>query len=207
MKAKAVKPKAVRRPVGPMTVTLVLPGLTSKPGELGDPTIERAHRRMVDHMAKAKVHLGVGVLEVCLIEHVNGRYPTAWGWHMHGVACTRNPVALSKRLSKAFPTSDAVPRPVRVVPWDGKISWLRYCHKLDDRCRVGVDDQPHFDVRKQQPRISRGTKVRSLNPNERLELLLFHDQISLDSRIVVKGAQLRSTKNGCRIVKLRRPRR
>ncbi len=46
---------------------------------------------------------------------------------------------------------------------------------------------------------------RRLTPDELLELLLFHDKISLDSRIITKGAQLRSTSAGCQIVELRRP--
>lgn len=188
-------------------MTLVRARPRSKPSDLGDPTVTQMHRWVTDHCAKAKVRLGVGVLEVVRVEHATGRYPPAWAWYFHGIAMTRNADALSKRLSKAFPTSDAVPRPVRVVPWDANPRWLRHCHKIDDRCRVGIDDQPHFDVRKQQFRISRGTKAQSLTANERLELLLFHDQISLDSRILVKGAQLRSTKSGCRIVKLRRPKR
>jgi hypothetical protein len=207
MRAKAVKLKATRKPFCPVAITLVPTGLTSKVGELGEPTVSQVHRRVTDHFAKANVYRAVGVLEVSLVEHSSDRYPPAWVWHLHGVALTRNPDALAKRLKMAFPRTDVVPRPVQVVPWDGSRKWLRYCHKIDDRCRVGVNDQLHFDVRKQQPRTCRTTERRSLTPDERLELLLFHDSISLDSRILTKGAQLRLTKTGCRIVKLRRPKR
>jgi hypothetical protein len=199
--------KPRKPPMRPMTITLVPSGFTSTPRQLGTPTIAQVHRRVTDRLAKAKVYLAVGVLEVSLAEHQEERYPPAWAWHLHGVAMTRNPEVLKRRLANAFPRSDTVPRPVRVTPWNGDAKWLRYCHKLDRRCRVGVDDEAHFDVRKQKPRTSRGTASRKLNSNELLELLLFHDRISLDSRIITKRAQLRSSGVGCRIVKMRRPRR
>jgi hypothetical protein len=198
---------AVRNPLQTVAITLVPDGLISKPGNMNDLQISLVHRRVTDRLAKAKVWSAAGVLEVGLVEHVKSRYPRAWGWHLHGIALTRDPAALTKRLAKAFPKTDAVPRPVRVTPWDGSPRWLRYCHKLEGRCRVGVDDEPHFEARKKEPRKCRDTKPRSLTSNERLELLLFHDNISLDSRILTKGAQLRSSKKGCSIVRLRRPKR
>ncbi len=207
MQGQTAISNAVRKPFRVVAITIVPAGLSSDPGELDDLPISQVHRRATDRLAKAKVHVGVGVLEVGLVEHADGRYPLAWAWHLHGVALTRNPDALAKRLKMAFPRTDVVPRPVQVVPWDGSRKWLRYCHKLDGRCRVGFNDQLHFNVRKQQPRTCRTTERRSLTPDERLELLLFHDKISLDSRILTKGAQLRSTQKGCSIVKLRRPKR
>ena len=196
-----------KAPMQLVAITVVPAGLGSTPGNLGTPTIKTVHRRVTDYLAKAKVHMAIGVLEVSLSEHQQNRYPRAWMWQLHGLALTRNPDALADRLTKAFPRTDAVPRPVHVEPWDGRTKWLQYCHKIDRRCRIGVDDEVQFDPRKQKARKCRTTTRRSLTPDELLELLLFHDQISLDSRILTKGAQLRMTKDGCRIVKLRRPRR
>jgi hypothetical protein len=207
-KKMAVKTKSKKKPTQqPVAITLVPNDLTSAPGQLGTPDVAVVHRRVTDRLAKAKLQLGVGVLEVNLVEHQDGRYPTAWAWHLHGLAFTRKPEALAKRLGKAFPRTDVVPRPVRVTPWDGSSKWPRYCYKLDTRCRIGVDDATHFDVRKQEPRESRGTTTRRLTSQEFLELLVFHDGISLDSRILTKGAQIRSTSEGGRVVKLRRPKR
>lgn len=200
-------PKSRKPPLRPTAVTLVLDGAVSAPGELGSPTVEQVRRRFIDRLANAKVQLACGVLEVALVEHEHDRYPTAWAWHLHGLVFTRNADDLAKRLSKVFPSSDTVPRPVFLVPWDGNLRWLRYSHKLDTQCRIGVDDSTHFDVKTQETRRSRGTKKRALTASERLELLTFHDKISLDSRIITRRAQLRSTKDGCAIVRLRRPRR
>lgn len=146
--------KKKKLPRRPMAITLVPDATTSPPDQLGNPTIDQVHRRMTDRLAKAKVALAAGVLEVSLVEHEQDRYPLGWAWHLHGIAFTRNPKALAKRLAKAFPRSDSVPRPVRVTPWDGRLQWLRYCHKLDRRCRVGLDDETRFDVRKQETRVS-----------------------------------------------------
>ena len=152
-KKMAVKTKSKKKPTQqPVAITLVPNDLTSAPGQLGTPDVAVVHRRVTDRLAKAKLQLGVGVLEVNLVEHQDGRYPTAWAWHLHGLAFTRKPEALAKRLGKAFPRTDVVPRPVRVTPWDGSSKWPRYCYKLDTRCRIGVDDATHFDVRKQEPR-------------------------------------------------------
>ena len=197
-----------KKPLQAVAITLVPSGLTSKPGELGDLTVEQVHRRTTDRLAKAKVPMAIGVLEVGLVEHADGRYPPAWAWHLHGVALTRNPAALARRLKVAFRKTDAVPRPVRVTPWDGNSRWLRYCYKIEPRCRVGVDNQLRFRPRLNKARKNRGTKSRTLSPKEYLELLSFHGQISLDSRILTKGAQLRSTqRGGCQLVKLRSPKK
>jgi hypothetical protein len=195
-----------KKPMRLVTITIVPTWLTSHRGQLGTPAIEQVHRRVTDRLAKANVYRAAGVLEVRLVEDQGDRYPSAWAWHVHGLALTRDPDALAKRLAKVFPRTDVVPCPVRLTPWDGGPKWLRYCYKLDSSCRVGVDDA-RLDVRKQQLRKGRGTTSRSLMPTKKLELLLFHDRIGLDSRILTKGAQLRSTSDGCRIVKLQRTKR
>ena len=190
-----------------MALTIVPAGITSEPGKLDTPTLAQVHRRLTDLLAKAKVTTAICVLEIVLIEHENGRYKPAWIWHGHGLGFTGHPERMAKRLSNVFLRTDIIPRPVRVVPWNGGSGWLRYCYKLERRCRIGIDDVRHFDIRKKAERKCRGTKPRTLTPDERLELLLFHDRSSLDGRLITKGAQLRLTRRGCRIVKMRRPRR
>src|SRR4051812_35024461 len=98
-----IKPKAPKPPLQAVAVTAVPTKLTSKPGELGTPTIEQVHRRVTDSLAKAEPDSFVGVIEVGLIEHQAGRYPSSWAWHLHGVALTRNPDAFAQCLREAFP--------------------------------------------------------------------------------------------------------
>lgn len=189
------------------TVTLVGDNITSKPGQLGEPDIGQVHRKLTDSLGRARVKTSVTVAEVSMIEHESKRYPRQWLWHQHGFVFTRNPVALALRLEKQFPKSDLVPRPIRIVLWDGDEKWPRYCYKLPTRSRVGIDGVLRFDKKKQRYRQTRGTKSRSLKPEEFLELLLYFDRISLDSRIITRGSQLRASKSGCKIVLLRRPKR
>jgi hypothetical protein len=188
-------------------VTIVPGSLSSPVGHLGQPSIAQVHRRLTDRLAKAKVLLLIGVLEVTLVEHDSGRYRPRWLWHLHGVAQTRDIEGLAKRLRREFPSTDMVPRPVRVVPWDGNRKWLRYCFKLDGRCRIGIDAVDHFDPQQQQPRTSRRTRWRRLSANEKLEFLRHFDSVSFDDRVLTKGAQLRSSSGGYKLVKMRRPKR
>lgn len=190
-----------------VAVTLVPTGLTSAPGNLGNPTMAQVRRRITDRLAKAGVQMAFCVAETTLVEHADGRYPKHWAWHVHGIALTRNRESLAEGLAKAFPRNDMVPRPRHVVTWDNGIAWLRYCHKLERFCRVGIDDAIRYDVHTHKTRTYRATTLRRLTGEERLEQLLFHDRIGLGSRIITKGAQLRSTREGCSLVKMRRPRR
>jgi hypothetical protein len=103
-----------------VAITVIPAGLTSPPGQLGTPDVRVVHRRVTDRLAKAKVHMAAGVLEVGLTEHAGNRYPTHWAWHLHGIALTPDRKGLKNRSLKVFPRSDVVPRPVRVKWWDGK---------------------------------------------------------------------------------------
>jgi hypothetical protein len=199
--------KPLKSPVRPYAVTLVNSKLAGPPQELSDWSIRHIHRIFTDCLGKAKVLRGVAVLEVGLVEHRDERYPSQWLPQLHGVVFTRDPNGLKKRLKRVFQATDMVPRPVHVESWNGDQRYLRYCHKLETQCRVGVDDATRYDFRRQQPRKCRTTERRKLTADERLELLLFHDRISLDSRILTKGAQLRLSSNDCRMIRLRRPKR
>jgi hypothetical protein len=199
--------KRQKPPVQPYAVTLVNSKIICPPGVLAEWRIERAHRFYTDCLGKAKVLRGVAVLEVGLVEHQDGRYPRQWLPQLHGLLFTHDPDGLKKRLKRVFPATDMVPRPVVMKPWDGNGRYLRYCHKLETRCRVGVDVATRYDLRRGKPRKCRATETRKLTPEERLDLLIFYDRISLDSRILTKGAQLRLTSEGCRMIRLRRPKR
>ena len=64
-KKMAVKTKSKKKPTQqPVAITLVPNDLTSAPGQLGTPDVAVVHRRVTDRLAKAKLQLGVGVLEV-----------------------------------------------------------------------------------------------------------------------------------------------
>lgn len=186
-----------------LAVTLVSSQYATRPGRLDALDLGQVHRWYTDRLHRAGIGSSVGVLEDSLVEHEHNAHPRRWLWHYHGLAFTNDPVGLKNRLTEIFVSDDWVPRPVYAPPWNGRSKWLRYCYKLDSRCRISLDRQVHYDKRHQ--RLRKRPDSRKLTPDELLELLLFHDKVSLDSRIVTTGAQLRTTSKGCQIVKLRRP--
>ena len=188
-------------------VTIVTGNQASSVGHLGTRSPAQVHRWFTDKLAEARVRMAIGVIEVTLIEHEEGRYDTQWISHIHGIIETRNRRALAKRLLEVFPASDMVPRPNTVVPWDGSSKWLRYCYKSKPRVRVGTDNLERFNVRTGANRVCRGTTYRALNDEEFLEYLLFMDSTGLGDRITTIGAQLRSSSQGCKLVKMHRPTR
>ena len=205
LKAQQITRRPGRKPALWAAVTIVPGTQGSRLNLLGTPSIAQVHRWFTDQLAEAKLVMAVGVLEVSLVEHENDRYPARWLWHMHGLVQTRNIDALTDRLKDVFPATDMVPRPLRVVPWDGKRGWLRYAFKINTRARVGVDAVQRFDTRTGKARTCRGTTYRKLTDSERLELLTFCDRIRLDDRIVLKRAQFRTNKSGLVLVKMARP--
>lgn len=109
------------------------------------------------------------------------------------LACPRAPTKninrLKKRLKRRFLKTDAVPRPVQVVQWDGRSRALRYALKANFQRRIGRDDGNRFSTKKGTNRTCRVTEKQRLRSMDKRELLLNLDQIGLQGRLLLRCAQ------------------
>lgn len=82
-----------------------------------------------------------------------------------------------------------MPRPIKVVRWDGRSEALRYTLKANFERRIGRDHGQRFSKTKGTSRTCRVTEKQRLRSREKRELLLHLDQIGLQGRLFLRCAQ------------------
>jgi hypothetical protein len=71
-------------------------------------------------LARAGIAWFIGASDWSANEHKQQRYGPHWSHHFYGFTVTDDVDKLKQRLGEQFPTTDAIPRPVKVQAWDGK---------------------------------------------------------------------------------------
>jgi hypothetical protein len=84
-------------------------------GKLAECDVANLDRRIKYALKKAGVIWAIGGLDFSQNEHKTGRYAPFWCPHFHGVVATGNEDRLRKKLTKLFPSTDAVPRPTKLI--------------------------------------------------------------------------------------------
>jgi hypothetical protein len=95
---------------------------------------------------------------------------------------------MRRDLLKLFLASDSCPRPIAIKKWDGETTALRYAVKGNFFRRIGTDDGARFDGIG-GTRECRATDKQPLTKKQRLELLLFLDQIGFQGRLFLRKIQ------------------
>jgi hypothetical protein len=97
---------------------------------------------------------------------------------------------LKKELRKLFPVTDAIPRPVKVKPWDGEPDAFDYVLKPNFWRRVATDDGERFTKeKKDKKRSCRATDKQRLKSKQRVRLALYLDELGFHGRLVLRWAQ------------------
>ena len=175
-------------------VTIVTTDGMCQPSQLLLTQHRRILRRWRDRIGRSGVDWFVGAVDFSYNEHGNGRYPAHWSVHLVGFTHTDDPVDLKQEFLQQFPRSDAVPRPVKVKPWDGDILAGLYTFKADFRRQIGKDDGQRFIKATGDCRTCRGTDKQPLRSAEKLELLLHLEAIGLQGRLFTLHAQFLNLK-------------
>jgi hypothetical protein len=131
----------------------------------------------------------LGATDWSFNEHDGGRYPSTWQEHFYGFTVTDDPVQLKKELKKLFPSSDAIPRPVKVTVWDGDKAAIEYMMKPVFWRRIGTDDGQRFDEDSNGKRECRATDKQPLRSKQKHELLLHLDEIAIQGRLLMRYLQ------------------
>ena len=151
-------------------------------------------------LIEADVSWAALAIDISVNEHATGRYAPFVLPHVHGVVVTSELQVLRKALKAACPATDAIPRPLHLVPWDGDTKAFDYMMKLRLERRIGVDNASRFDPRNGTTRLCRAVRKDRPRSRERRDLLLFFHRIGIDRRLILYGAALRRTAAGIRIV-------
>ncbi len=171
-------------------VSIVPADGATKPGNLTKDQHARNVRRWKEALGRAGVTWFIGGSDWSFNEHDEDRYPGHWSHHLYGFAATDDPEELKKALQRQFPKTDAIPRPVKVQPWDGKKRPIRYMVKSKFWRRIGTDEGERFDKTNDEKRSCRATDKQPLPSSRRRELLLHLDEIGLQGRLVMRWLQI-----------------
>jgi hypothetical protein len=179
-----------------MAISAVMPSAVVPIGELNRFNPTNLARRIRYALDKAKVAWVVGCIDYCVNFHEADRYEPHWSVHLHGFTVTDDQTALRQRLVEAIRKSDAIPRPVRVTPWNGSKKAIRYALKTTFQRRKGIDNARRFNAATGKWRTCRATKTQRLLAAEKLELALHLDRIGWEGRLFMRHAQLRRSQAG-----------
>jgi hypothetical protein len=158
-------------------------------GHLDPDQHARNTRRWKEALGRAGVPWFLGASDWSFNEHKNGRYNESWLEHFYGFTVTDDPKALKKSLKKQFPPNDAIPRPVQVKSWDGDKTAIDYMMKPTFRRRIGTDDGQRHDQENGGERECRATDKQPLRAEQKHQLLMFLDQIGIQSRFLMRWLQ------------------
>ncbi len=179
-----------------VAITIVLPSAVAKLGALDQFDVANLERRFKYLFDKAGLAWVVGCLDYSVNFHKDGNYEPHWSVHLHGFTVTDDLRALRTSLIKVIEKTDAVPRPVMILPWDGSKKATRYVVKTSFYRRQGIDNAQRFNPDTQKTRKSRATNRQRLLSSERLELALHLHAIGWQGRLFMRHAQLRRSQIG-----------
>jgi hypothetical protein len=158
-------------------------------GQLNPNQHARNTRRWKEALGRAGVTWFLGATDWSFNEHVDGRYAASWQEHFYGFTVTDDPKKLRTSLKKQFPPTDAIPRPVQVKSWDGDKTAIDYMLKPVFKRRIGTDDGQRHDQESGGERECRATDKQPLRAEQKHELLMFLDQIGIQSRFLMRWLQ------------------
>jgi hypothetical protein len=187
--------------IGVSAVSIVLPGCPE--GQLEQLSIKPLQDSVKKVLKTSGVKLALGGLDLSFNEDQEHRFKPHWAPQLWLLLPASKSHRWEPALRAKFPTSDVVPRPVKIQLWDRDLSALGYALKTRFHRRVSYEqEKPYRD----ETRICRNTRSLPLRAKERLELYQFLDQVGLARRVFLLGARPTRTDDGISIVRLgRRP--
>ena len=123
-------------------------------------------------------------------------YGPHWCAHLWLILPEKNCDVWEPALRKANPPSEAVPRPIKIMKWDGRNEALAYALKMTFKRRVSIYQM------KSRIRL-RNTSEQDLRVAERIPLYQYLDSVGLHARVFLLGVRSTMTDRGMSFVRLR----
>jgi hypothetical protein len=165
-----------------VALSLVLPDSVVAQGALKSFDLKNMRRRLKSRLDDADVDVAVGAVDFSFNEDELGRYPGFWCPHVYLITTTADSRRLRRKLN-GFECTTKIPRPKKIVRFENTARRRSYAMKMRFERRIGYDDQ---QVRKEKVRGFRNTRTDRPRAIERLEHLLFLDQIGFAERAIFR---------------------
>ena len=152
-------------------------------------TFGRAKNRTRRALCHAGVAWAIGGCDISMNERKGHGH-----WQPHMVVFTSDSIrnrALSRKLRERFRRTKRVPRPVRMLPFDGMSAGLAYAMKTEFIRRVTL---PKVVAKDGSTARRRNTRDRPLRAKQKVELMLALDRAGLIARMFCHGVEIQSGK-------------
>jgi hypothetical protein len=153
--------------------------------------------RVKSILRKNGVKLAAGGIDLSYNQDEIGMFEPHWCAHLWLILPDSNRSFWEPALRTANPPSEAVPRPVKIMKWDGRDEALAYALKTTFKRRVSVHRKKSSGVAPQ-----RNTSEQDLRVAEQIPLYQYLDSVGLHARVLLLGARPTMTDHGFSIVKL-----
>lgn len=166
-----------------VALSLVLPNSVVAQGSLKSFDVRNMQRQLKSRLDDADINVAIGAIDFSFNEDEQGKYPGFWCPHAYVIAATENRHRLAARLNGFIPSPE-IPHPTKVTPFKNTADRRSYAMKMHFARRIGYDDQ-RIKIN-EKIRYFRNTRPDTLRAIERLELVLFLDQIGFGERAIFR---------------------
>ncbi len=111
--------------------------------------------------------------------------------HLYGLAPVVEMAAVKRMLKQLTPVSNAVPRPVKVRPWDGSPTAIAYVHKPGFSRRQTI-----LVFNEQRKKLVRDTRDKPLINAQQIHAVRALDRAGLAGRLILLGLHFEATETG-----------
>lgn len=154
-------------------------------GQLSQFDLRSYRRRLESTLSRARVGLAIGGVDFSLNEFPVSKLASRWVPHFYLLAHNSNRARWETELRRNYPCSRAVPRPIRIAPWDGNIRSCGYMLKMrfDRRIEVLAEQRNANGYRR-----FKDTRKDKLRSTERAEIYAYLHSIGLEARLILIDA-------------------
>jgi hypothetical protein len=189
-------------PKADLVALSIIPGKSiARPSKLEKISVANCQRRLKYALQQTGIEVVIGGMDFSFNEDEHGKYNPFWCQHYYLITSTQDRNKLLKALKAFFPKTKAIPRSVKIPPFDNKSRRRSYALKTMFTRRIGYDEiKTNAFGKKRKCRNTRRDRLRS---RERFELFMYLDKIGLARRAVFFGATPISDSSGVYIARRR----
>jgi hypothetical protein len=151
-------------------------------GELTPEAFSDFRKTVFSAINTAKIHFGVGGIDVSFNEHKDRQFESHW--KIHAWLITPKVLRDQARLLRShFRSSQSTSRPIKIYAFDGNINAIAYAlkHNFFMRTSLPAVTQPDGSL------APRNTRQRELRIKEKVELLIALDELGPSNRLLLHG--------------------
>lgn len=155
-------------------------------GNLHQLSAEAFLKRLSRRLRNSGVKLAVGGIDFSFNEYPTKNRRSRWVPQFWLLMDNTNRSRWEKHLRAAYRPTSLVPRPLKIIAWDGNAAALGYALKTNFARRITTRSKRFA---RGEFRVCQNTKYEKLRSAERAELFVYLDEIGLEGRLVLFGVE------------------